>query len=559
MPEKRWTLAEPVPAELDRQLPSYSPIERQLLIQRGLVDAKLAERYLQRRYAGDSDPFQLEDMQQAIERVTRARDQGERVAVYGDYDADGITATALMVQTLEAAGLQVDWYIPDRFSEGYGLNAEAIAKLKRAGATLLVSVDCGIRAVETVAQAGIDIIVTDHHLPGMELPPAVAVVNPNREDDSYPFKGLAGVGIAFKFAQALDQGLGLDTSERVLDLVAVGTVADLAPLELENRKLVWQGIQQLNIAARPGLRALAEHAGYGQERPLNASALGFGIGPRLNAAGRIADAKDAVKLLLSRSGPDAWAYAARLEELNRLRQKLTGDMLDQAREIVAQDRLAESLIFAVGPEFHLGVVGLVASQLAEQAYRPALVARIDQGLVTGSARSIPEFHITHALDECADLLLKYGGHRQAAGFTLAAEDMKAFAARMDAIAQERLSGQELRPNLDLAAMLEFSELSDELMDFIESLEPSGAGNPTPVFATEAVVVLSKRAVGARKRHLKLSLRQADRVFDAIAFNFGDRIDTLPRIVDVAYRLERNTFRGVVSLQLNVQDLKRRSS
>jgi single-stranded-DNA-specific exonuclease len=557
MLEKRWVPPELVPTEIARQLPGFAEVERRLLVQRGIRDSDQAERFLQRQYGGEMDPFAITDMEPAVERLVEARQTEERVVVYGDYDADGVTATALMVEALQAADIDVEWYVPDRFTEGYGLNSSAIAEIKQRGANLLVSVDCGIRAVETIREAGLDIIVTDHHLPGPELPPAVAVIDPNRSDDRYPFKGLAGVGIAFKLAQALALRLGLDPVTHLLDLVAVGTVADLAPLRDENRHLVWQGIEQLNTAARPGLRALAEHSGYGPDGQLSTNSLGYGLGPRLNAAGRLADAGEAVRLLLAHTGPEAWPSAAKLEELNRLRQRLTAETVDRAREIARQEPLADFLIFAVDADFHEGVIGLVASRLADEGYRPSLVARSEHGLIKGSARSIPEFHITNALDECADLLIRYGGHKQAAGFSLAAADLEPFAARMDDIARQRLSDIDLKPSLQLAAQLDFSDLSDELMDFIERLEPSGEGNPYPIFATEDAVVLSKRAVGAQKRHLKLSLRQANRVFDAIAFGFGDQLDSLPREIDVAYRLERNLFRGVVSLQLNVQDLRAR--
>lgn len=539
---------------VDRELAEFAPIERAILARRGIGSRQAAASFLERSSDQSEDPFQMADMRAAVDRLLRAREQEQQVVVYGDYDADGTSATALLVSALEAAGLQVSWYVPNRFREGYGLNRAALKELADRGAELVVTVDCGIRASAVVQSSPVEIIVTDHHLPGSSLPPATAVLNPHRDDDAYPFKGLCGVGIAYKLGQALLQEVGVDVDGNLLDLVAVGTVADLAPLEAENRALVWAGLEQLNRAARPGLRALSEYAGY-RQGALNADSIGYGLGPRLNAAGRLADAGEAVRLLLAPAGPQAWERAAALDALNRDRRLLTSETVAQAQELAARERLAENLVLAIGEGFHEGVVGLVASRLAEQAYRPALVGVRDGSTIKGSARSIPEFHITQALDQCADLLVRYGGHAQAAGFTLEAHNLPQFAARMDAAAAAAFAEVEPVPTLEIDAKLEFPQLGEELMQFIDSLEPCGQGNPHPLFQSDGVVVLSKRAVGANRRHLKLSLRQRGAVFDAIAFGMGERLAELPRLVDVVYRLERNEFRGVVSLQLNVQDLR----
>lgn len=543
-----------MPQAIGKALAAYSPIERALLARRGIRSQQQAESFLARQYEGESDPYLMSGMQDAVERLELARREGQQVVVYGDYDADGITATALLFQALERGGLDARWYVPSRFEEGYGLNRDSIGTLADQGAGLIVSVDCGIRDREVVHGSPIDVIVTDHHLPGERLPAAVAVLNPHRDGDPYPFKGLSGVGIAFKLAQALLGRSSDDSVSDLLDLVAVGTVADLAPLQQENRQLVWQGLQVLREAARPGLRALAEFAGYGADT-LDASAIGFGLGPRLNAAGRLSDAGEAVRLLLSQAGPEAWERASALDALNKDRQDLTNETLDRARELVDRELLAENLILAVDEGFHQGVVGLVASRLADESYRPALVGVREAGTIHGSARSIPEFHITEALGQCADLLWKFGGHARAAGFSLPAENLNAFSARIAKLAEERLGGLSLAPQLPIDAQLEFSELTEELMGFIDRLEPCGEANPYPTFETSGALVLTKRTVGARRRHLKLSLRQGGRVFDAIGFRLGDRLSNLPRMVDVVYRLERNAFRGVVSLQLNLLDLR----
>jgi single-stranded-DNA-specific exonuclease len=535
----------------------FTPTEQAILAGRGVRTAAEAERFLSRLHTGSSDPFLLTDMPAAVERLQAARAGGQTVVVYGDYDADGVSATVLLYEVLSSQGFATRWYIPDRFEEGYGLNAGALSKLRSEGADLLVSVDCGIRsweAAEVAKQVGLELIITDHHLPADELPPAIAVVNPNRQGDRYPFKGLSGVGVALKLAQALLEASGNQAPVLPLDLVAVGTVSDLAPLQNENRALVASGLEQLNAGVRPGLHALVAQARLTPGR-LTANSIGFSLGPRLNAAGRLASAGEAVELLLARPGPEARARAESLDRLNRERQRLTNETLDQARKIVGLSPAGRSLIVAADPSFHEGVVGLVAGRLVDEFYRPALVARVEENSIRGSARSIPQFNITDALDKCGDLLERYGGHAAAAGFGIGAANWDAFVARMERIAEQALGGQDLRPTLSIDAVLSFDQLNDDLMDFVEKLEPCGEGNPAPIFATRGAAVLSQRAVGADRKHLKLALHNGDRAFDAIGFNLGARLPEVSKTVDIAYRLERNEFRGVVSLQLVVVDFR----
>jgi single-stranded-DNA-specific exonuclease len=554
MTAKRWILPEPLKEDTGVGLTSA---QRAILMRRGMITEPEIEAFLDKRYGRSTDPFQLSDMDRAIERLQSARRAEEQVVVYGDYDADGTTSTALLTEVLRSLGFDTKWYIPSRFTEGYGLNKGALSTLRSGGAALVVSVDCGIRSIDVVEFAngeGLDVIVTDHHLPGPELPPAVAVVDPNRDDDRYPYKGLAGVGLAYKLAEALTQSFGGGNLTDYLDLVAVGTIADLAPLTDENRQLVAFGIEQLNATTRPGLRALSEFAGY-KQGSIDTSSIGFGLGPRLNAAGRIADARLAVELLLAKDGSSAWESAGNLDRLNRERQDLTSETLELARAIALENRQSEDLLVAIDTEFHEGVVGLAAGRLMDEYYRPALVARLEDGVLRGSARSIPEFHITEALQACGDLLLKFGGHAQAAGFSLLVENREAFMSRLSELAAASLGGLELMPSLEIDAELGFDELDYELMEFIDRLQPCGQANPYPVFSSSGVEVLSKRVVGKGGRHLKLTVRQSGRVFDAIAFGFGTQIGDLPERVEMAYRLERNEFRGAVSLQLNVQDVR----
>ncbi|MFV1859745.1 MAG: single-stranded-DNA-specific exonuclease RecJ [Anaerolineales bacterium] len=551
MPGKRWI-------RTDASQDGFgSGLMARILERRGLTTEGAIEAFLNRKYKLETDPSQLSDMDRAIDRLQAARRAGERVVVYGDYDADGTTATALLTQVFSSLGLDTGWYIPNRFTEGYGLNESALAEIHKGGASVVVSVDCGIRSNEIVKSAsalGLDFIITDHHLPGPELPPALAVIDPNRADDTYPFKGLAGVGLAYKLAQGLVQSSGGADVEKYLDLVAVGTVADLAPLIDENRVLVAAGIEQLNASPRAGLRALAEFAGYGQGS-ISSSSIGFGLGPRLNAAGRLADASLAVQLLLATEGSEAWEHAGKLDRLNRERRQLTTETLERARTLAQEQPQSENLLMAADDEFHEGVLGLVAGRLADEFYRPALVARIEGNVLRGSARSIPEFHITEALQACDDLLLRFGGHAQAAGFSLLTENRQAFVTRLSELAGDRLAGLDLRPRLEIDADVNFDELDEELMAFIDRLQPCGQANPYPVFSTAGVEVHSKRTVGQGGRHIKLTVRHAGRVFDAIAFGFGEQAAALPDRLELAYRLERNEFRGVVSLQLNVQDLR----
>ena len=554
MPAKRWSRPDSFSGEASAGL---TTAQTAILAQRGLTGEKEIAAFLDKGYGESTDPFQLQDMDRAVDRLQSARRADERVVVFGDYDADGTTATALLTGVLRSLGFDTGWYVPNRFTEGYGLNEPALTKIRRSGTAVVISVDCGIRSnavVESANREGLDVIITDHHLPGPGLPPALAVIDPNRDDDRYPYKGLAGVGLAYKLAEALIQTSGGGNLTEQLDLLAVGTIADLAPLTDENRQLVAAGIERLNAATRPGLRALSEFAGH-KQGSITSSSVGFGLGPRLNAAGRLADASMAVELLLASAGSVAWERAGELDRLNRERQDLTIETFERARALALENRQSEHLLLAADPEFHEGVTGLAAGRLVEEFYRPALVARIEGDEMRGSARSIPEFHITEALQACSELLLKFGGHAQAAGFSLLVENRERFVSRLAELAADKLSGLDLMPSLEIDASLDFTELDDELMAFIDRLQPCGQANPYPVFSTSEVEILSKRVVGKGGRHLKLTVRQSGRVLDAIAFGFGQQIGELSQRLEMAYRLERNEFRGVVSLQLNVQDLR----
>lgn len=557
MIRKKWSIAAPTSPEVEQALGQLPAMQRRLLALRGVQNMEQAELFLKRQTPYATDPFALTDMRPAVDRIQAAIQQRERMAVYGDYDADGVTATALLTSALEQLGADVSWHVPNRFRDGYGLNESAVQKLASEGVRVILTVDCGIRShaqTQFANQQGLDVIITDHHLPDQTLPQALAVIDPKREDDRYPFDGLAGVGLAYKLAQALFLDAGREIRAQFTDLVAIGTVADLAPLSGENRMLVARGLENLNTNTRMGSLALIEIAGYRQGN-IDSNSIGFGLAPRINAAGRMDDAAQAVELMLTQDEFRANELAIRLNDLNRDRRKITSDNLELARDQIRTDRAVPDLIFASHADFNEGVVGLAASRLLDEFYRPAVLIKEYAAVHKGSARSIPEFHITEALDQCRDLLAKHGGHASAAGFSLPAENLAEFRERLTGLAIEKLEGQDLRPKLELEAQVDFSDLVPELMEFLDQLQPSGQGNPAPIFGTRGAQVLSKRVVGGDASHLKLSLRQGNKVFDAIAFGQADRYSSLGREVDLAYRFERNEFKGIQTMQLNVLDIR----
>lgn len=561
-PSPRWHIAPPPPPEAEEALRRFPPVLRTLLYNRGHTTYTTARAFLEAAPPpGSEDPFALRGMEAAVERLNRAIRHNEPIAVYGDYDVDGVTATALLVEALQALGAQVQPYIPNRFDEGYGLNNEALSALHDAGVRVVVTVDCGIRSLDEVAHArglGMDLIVTDHHVPGSELPPATAVINPKQPGDAYPEKDLAGVGLAYKLAQALVRRLRPQAAKAVqehLDLVALGTVADLAPLVGENRHLVRSGLHRLRQAQRQGIYSLIRVAGLQPQR-LTAAHIGFMLGPRLNAAGRLESALAALNLLLARSPAEAGPLALQLDRQNRERQRLTKEV-EQAAERLALGEGDEVpwLLFAAHPGFNPGVVGLAASRLVERYYRPAIVAQQGPEFTRGSCRSIPEFHITQALEQCADLLTHYGGHAAAAGFTVRNEHLPEFIARMQAIAAEQLGALDLRPTLKADAEMRLSDLTPELLSHLRWLEPTGFGNPRPRFVVRGAQVLSARAVGSDGNHLKLILSDGTTRHEAIAFRQGHWLDHLPPEVDILFTFEWNEYNGRRTPQLNIKDIR----
>ncbi len=559
---RRWEVAPPAPDSYRSALPEVHPVVAQILYARGLSDPAVARAFL-RREPGPDNPFDLHGMHQAVDRIRRAIRAGEPIAVYGDFDADGVTATALLVLALRSLGANVRPYIPHRVREGYGLNQQAVRELAAAGVRLLVTVDCGIRFPREIALArrlGMDVVVTDHHLVGDQPLEAVAVVNPHQERCLYPYENLAGVGLAYKLAQALlrvNRKVPLKNSiplseEDLLDLVALGTVADLAPLTGENRALVSRGLERLNQSPRPGVEALMRQAGL-QPGKVDAWAVGFVLAPRLNAPGRMEHADLAYRLLMAEHPEEANRLAQELDSLNRKRQQLTAEMQERARAIVLEEQADWPLFFVAGPEFPAGIVGLVAARLVEEFYRPAVIVERREPLSRGSARSIPEFHIASALDRCADLLDRHGGHAAAAGFTVRTDRLDALQSRLLDEAARCLAGVELTPVLRIDAEVPLRAMTGQLWEALQQLQPFGEGNPEPLFLSRSVWVRRAVAVGAEGAHLKLTLSDGMAIWDGIAFGQGAWAGRMPERADIVYHLRRDEWNGAVRIQLHVQD------
>ncbi|HKI54559.1 MAG TPA: single-stranded-DNA-specific exonuclease RecJ, partial [Anaerolineales bacterium] len=465
-------------------------------------------------------------------------------------------------QALEGLGGNVRSYIPNRFDEGYGLNTDALDSLKEEGVKLVITVDCGIRSPDEALHArtiGLDLIISDHHHPdGLNLPPAFAIINPKQHGDPYPDKELAGVGIAYKISEALvsrQPSANNFQLKDLLDLVALGTVADLAPLVGENRVLVRRGLRQIHETKRQGLFSLAGVANT-QINKITAGNIGFMLGPRLNASGRLESALASLELLTTTDFMRAGQLAQQLDVQNKQRQAITKSMQTQAEEMAMNEDPDAFLIFAAHEEFNPGVVGLTASRLTDLYYRPAIVAAKGEEETRGSCRSIPEFHITDALDLCKDLLVRHGGHAAAAGFTVKNENLPEFVSRIKQIAKDQLDGQDLRQTLTADMEVTLEEMNFEVLEHLAYLEPTGYGNPGPVFVTRDVKVKSSRTVGAEGRHLKLTLEDSRGAsYDSIGFRIGHLKENLASHIDVLFTLEANEWNGRTTLQLNLKDLK----
>ncbi len=542
-----------MPVKQSTGYPNITPLLAQLLYNRGLAEPTQFEPFLAADEQFLNDPLLLPGMDKAVSRILRALLRREHIAVFGDFDTDGITATALLMQGLSLLGGMVIPYIPHRIEEGHGLNHNALRKLSQQGIGLVMTVDCGITACAEVAQAteeGLDIIITDHHRPPPTLPTAYAVIDPKQDGSAYPFPELSGVGVAFKLLQALFQVVGKERElERFLDLVALGTVADLVPLLGENRYLVKQGLEVLNRSPRLGLRKLMSRAGLEMGR-LDAESISYTLAPRLNAPGRLAHASTSYELLTTESEERGEQLAAQLEGVNAERQRLTLEVLHKAKDKLTTDA---PLLIVGGEDFPPGVLGVVASRLVDEFYRPAAVLALGSEISRGSARSIPEFDIIAALTECHHLLSRFGGHAQAAGFTLPSANVAPLGERLIELARQRLADVELCPVLTIDTEIPLSTLGGDTLKLIERLAPFGAGNPVPTFLTRGVKVVDYRYLGSEGEHLKLKLQDGKVIWDAIGFGLGNRAPSIASYLDIVYNLRVDRWEGTERLQLNIRD------
>jgi single-stranded-DNA-specific exonuclease len=543
-----------------------SPVLARLLCIRGLADLESAARFLKPSLDHLLDPLGLTDMDRAVERLLRAIANGERIAVHGDYDVDGITSTVILRRALELLGGQVTHFIPERLRDGYGLQPAAIERLHAEGVHVVVSVDCGIRGAEAARRArelGLDLIITDHHEPDCDLPDAIAVVNPKRHDCSYADKHLAGVGVALKLVQALCLRAGRSNwLPAFVKIAAIGTLADVVPLIGENRVIAKLGLQMLSKGPhKVGLRALIEIAGL-TGKQIDSYHIAFMMAPRINAAGRMSTPDIATRLLLASDeamADEARGLAAQLEDENNRRRQEEQDIVAKARKVIETDPDvgSRSILVVAGEGWHRGVIGIVASKMVDAFYRPTIILSIEDGVAHGSCRSIPGFDMLAALESCAPLMLRFGGHKQAAGLQIEAERIREFRQAINTFGDDRLGPDDLRPRLWVDGPLAFGGISAQFAAELATLAPFGAGNPKPVFETTGVQIVD----GPRKlkeRHLKMAFRQDRRVFRAIAWNAAEREALLTEkkdSVNLAFSLEENEFQGEKYLEMRVEDFR----
>ena len=555
MTKFRWVISPPVPRDALARLRAIPISTAQISYNRGLTDLSLIKKFLSIEHRPLPDPNLLPDIAPAIERIAAAIQKRELIAVYGDFDADGVTATALLNNGLTGLGARTTPYIPHRTEEGHGLSVQGLEKFGGLGVGLIITADCGVSSLNEINLAnemGIDVVVTDHHTPPPDLPPALAVIDAKRQDSEYPFRELAAVGLAYRIIQTLRAHLGHDEDESLLDLVALGSVADMAPLVDDNRNLVKRGLEVLNRAERPGLRELMSRAGVDPGN-LDAESISFTLAPRINAAGRVDHAITSYRLLTATSSAEAQPLAEELNTRNRQRRSHTEDAFAKAQAQVGDSPVSSPIIIAGGPGFEPGVVGLVAGKLSEEHYKPAVVLSTGPEISRASCRSIPEFDITAALQQCADLFIRHGGHSQAAGFVIANENIEELKGRLAEIAAERLGSLDLQPSIKIDVVMPLTQIEARLLKFIQLLEPVGQGNPRPMFLSKRLTPLGIRTMGADGSHLRMSLQDGASVWNAVAFKMGHRIGELTGPIDAVYHIKTNRWKGRERLELEMVD------
>ncbi len=545
-----------------------SPILCQLLVQRGITNFEQAKSFIRPQLTDLHDPFLMNDMQKAVDRLNQAlRDKKQKILVYGDYDVDGITAVALVYKFLTNNYANVDFYIPDRYTEGYGISTKGIDYAIENHINLIISLDCGIKAIEKVAYAkrnGIDFIICDHHTPEDTLPDAVAVLDPKRFDSTYPDSNLSGCGVGFKFMQAFAQSNGIDFKDLMplLDLLAVSIASDIVPINGENRILAYYGLKQLNSNPSLGMKSIIDVCGLtGKE--ITISDIVFKIGPRLNASGRLQSASEAVELLISKDLAKAKEKSNCIDQCNKERKDLDKNTTDEAnRELESVEGVENNASIVIyNPNWHKGVIGIVASRLTEKYYKPTIVLTRSNGFATGSGRSVQGFDVYKAIESCRDLLENFGGHTYAVGLTMKEENVEEFKRRFEKYVAENITDDQSLPQIDIDAYIDFKEITPKFFRLLKEFNPFGPENPKPVFVTRRTFDYgTSRIVGKEQEHLKLELidSKSECIMNGIAFGqseFNDYIKAL-NPVDICYTIEENTFNGNSSIQLMIKDIKK---
>lgn len=535
-----------------------------ILMNRGIVTQKAVSEYMKKSLESVHNPLMLDDMEIACERIEKAILQKEKIVIYGDYDVDGITATSIVYKFLKSLDADVSYYIPDRFSEGYGINILAVNKLARSGVSLMITVDCGIASIGEIEFAktqGIDVIVTDHHTCREELPKAVAVINPKRPDSAYAFSGLAGAGVAFKLVLALAIKLGMSTKEvfaEYVELAAIGTIADVVPLIDENRVIAEKGIKSLSNTKNKGIKALLRTAGV-EGKSIDSTSVAFFIAPRLNASGRMDNAGVAVRLLICESDAEAERICSELDELNSKRKQEEQVVSKEALDLLEKE--GDKLVYVLsGDGWNHGVVGIVASRICEQLYRPCILISFDGEKGKGSGRSVPEMNLFDALMDSEEHLSAFGGHAQAAGLSLNRGELDAFKKKINAFAKENINVDELVPKLKIDCNLDGQSVTMAAAKMIEALAPFGEGNEQPVFSMTGLKIVLAASMGADGRHIRMRLSDGKNIFNAVGFGMSEYLNYVGEgdFVDVAFVMNINTYQGTENLQLILKDIKKRA-
>ncbi|SNS33824.1 exonuclease RecJ [Anaerovirgula multivorans] len=562
--KKKWIYRDHQNSEIEKLADdlNITKTTAKILLNRGINELEKAKTFLTPKLEDLYDPFLLKDMDKAVRRIKQALENKESIWIYGDYDVDGVTSVSLLVRYFNSIDCPVNYYIPDRMEEGYGINKGALRKIAEKGGNLIITVDCGITSVEEVDYAtllGVDMIITDHHHCHTTLPEAYAVVNPKQENCQYPFDKLCGCGVAFKLIQALTSSAEFNTKVKgYLDIVAIATVADIVSLVEENRIFVKNGLKCIEKTQNVGIEALLEVCGL-KGKQLNSGNIGFMIAPRINAAGRISSAEIGVKLLTTNNDEEAKHLAQILDEENRNRQQLEAKIVEEALKIIeSQPKYQQERVLVLyNQNWHHGVIGIVASRILEKYYKPTIILSIEDGIAKGSARSISSFDIFEALSQCKELFIKFGGHEQAAGLSLDVDNIEAFREKINNIADEMLHEEDLIPQIFCDDKLTLNDIDDKLIGELEVLEPFGLGNASPRFLNLNLKPKELKRVGTEGKHLKMQVAESNRVFDTIGFNLGEYKEyiSLQDKVALVFSPEFNVFNGNKKIQLNVKDIK----